>query len=89
MPLTTAFTTLIALPLHLWALLARSQEPASTHVDQQFEKAGQVETIEAIEMAIAEADFRRRGEEQGWSECRMGSERREFREHLLGIDLDD
>ena len=43
----------------------------------------QRETIQAIEMAIAGAKFRRRAEEQGWSACRMRSERRELRERLL------
>ena len=43
----------------------------------------QLETIQAIEMAVAGAKFRRRGEEQGWSACRMRSERRELQERLL------
>lgn len=42
----------------------------------------QLETIQKIENAIAEAKFRRWGEEQGWSRCRMESERREFRAKL-------
>ena len=94
MPLTTALitlslTTLIAFPFHLWALLGSSQDPAPTHSDQRPEESEQVETIEAIEMAVAEAKFRRWGEEQRWSECRMGSERREFRERWLGWTLVD
>lgn len=46
--------------------------------------SAQARTIQAIEMAVAEARFRRWGEEQGWSGCRMGSERSEFREGLVG-----
>ena len=43
----------------------------------------QLETVQAIEMAIVGAKFRRLAEEQGWSACRMRSERRELRERLL------
>ena len=77
-------TTVITLPFHLWALTGSSQDLAQRHSDQQPEEPDQIETIEGIEMAIAEAIFRRWGEEQGWSECRIRSERREFRERWLG-----
>ncbi|CAF9921266.1 hypothetical protein IMSHALPRED_005127 [Imshaugia aleurites] len=44
----------------------------------------QRETILAIETAVAEAQFRRWGEEMGWSECRMRIEREGFTELLDG-----
>ena len=53
------------------------------HNDRACAEPGQLETIQAIEMAVAAAEFRRWGEEQGWSACRMRSERRELRERLL------
>lgn len=42
----------------------------------------QTHTVRIIESAILEAHFRRWGEEQGWSVCRMGMERAAFREEL-------
>lgn len=49
-----------------------------------YGESEQVRTVQAIEIAVEEAKFRRWGEEQGWSGCRMGLERAEFREGLLG-----
>ena len=43
----------------------------------------QARTVQAIEMAVEEAKFRQRGEEQGWSGSRMRAERAEYRERMI------
>lgn len=60
--------------------------PTIPHADEHCSARGateQVRTVQAIEIAVEEARFRRWGEEQGWSECRMGMARAEVRERLL------
>ena len=64
---------------------SKSHLPDLNQYNSTCTEPDQLETIQAIEMAIAGAKFRRRGEEQGWSACRMRSERKELRERLLGI----
>lgn len=91
-PIPVAITTLLALALRLWDLFTfqhSNSNPAPNPAipllqpDANSLEAEQSDTIQTIKIAVAEAMFRRWGEEEGWSEWRMGIERREYRQEIL------
>lgn len=79
-PSTSLSSTSSSLPLSS----VETQTPTRPPPPPQHQRT----TIRTIETAVAEAEFRRWGEEQGWSGCRLGSERREFREKLFDGEKD-